>query len=334
MGQPAVKNEPAPVEQELYYTDMSVGEILRRTRVHYGQSLQDIERALRIRACQLEALETGNVENLPGRVYAIGFVRSYAEYLGLDGGKMVHLFKTQAGTKAHDPSLDFPVAASESKIPPAWLAGVSVVLAVILIAGWVGAQNRDRTLVTEIPSVPASLKVDDVASSDIDGEMFGPTLDAEITTAMEAAAQDVSGIETAAGTTAGVDTSAVETQSPQTQEVSTSATAPAAATPAPVQKGILLNIMENSWVEIKDGSGNALVSRVLRAGDQYYVPDRPDLNMSLGNAGGVQIKVDGQLLRFLGERGQVRRNISLDAKNLKAQYSVANTAKTIENLPE
>ncbi|MBU0859077.1 MAG: helix-turn-helix domain-containing protein, partial [Alphaproteobacteria bacterium] len=78
-------------------TDMTVGEILRRTRLHYGQSLTDVESILRIRAAQLQALEDGRIDLLPGRVYAIGFVRAYAEYLGLDGEKMVHLFKAQAG---------------------------------------------------------------------------------------------------------------------------------------------------------------------------------------------------------------------------------------------
>ena len=79
-----------------FHTDMPVGEILRRTRTHYGLNLQQVEQILRIRASNLEALETGDVSQLPGRVYAIGFVRAYAEYLGLDGDKMVHLFKQQS----------------------------------------------------------------------------------------------------------------------------------------------------------------------------------------------------------------------------------------------
>ncbi|MFN3700448.1 MAG: helix-turn-helix domain-containing protein, partial [Alphaproteobacteria bacterium] len=63
-----------------FHTDMPVGEILRRGREHYGQSLEDVERNLRIRAIQLHALETGNIEQLPGKAYALGFVRSYSEY--------------------------------------------------------------------------------------------------------------------------------------------------------------------------------------------------------------------------------------------------------------
>ena len=81
MGQPAVTDTP-----DHFQTDLAVGEILRRTRIHYDQTLADIERALHIRASLLEALEAGDYDRLPGRVYVIGFIRSYSEYLGLAAG--------------------------------------------------------------------------------------------------------------------------------------------------------------------------------------------------------------------------------------------------------
>ena len=56
--------------------------------------------------------------------------------------------------------------------------------------------------------------------------------------------------------------------------------------------------------------------------------------MSLGNSGGVEVQVDGELIDFLGERGQVQRNISLDAATLKSQYSLSEDTKTIENTDE
>ena len=80
---------------DFYRTDMPVGEVLRRAREHYGQSLRDVERNLRIRASQLAHLENGEYSALPGRVYVIGFIRSYSEYLGLNGDEMVNLYKRQ-----------------------------------------------------------------------------------------------------------------------------------------------------------------------------------------------------------------------------------------------
>lgn len=296
MGQAAVKQPPSN-QEDAFRTDMSVGDILRRTREHYGQSLEDIERAIRIKSPQIKAIETGDVENLPGRVYAIGFVRSYSEYLGLDGDKMVRLFKAQSAGRAAKPHLDFPVGASESKMPPLWVLALSALLAVFISIGWWSGQGQDRTLVTEIPPVPEELQV---ALTNVNTSLEGVEEDLEFV-AEEALAIEEELVET----------------------------------PAPLPEGIILNMLQNSWVEIKDANGKPLVSRVLKAGDQYFVPaDRPDLTMSIGNAGGVQIQVNGELIDFLGERGQVRRNISLDAESLKSQYSLPENTKTIENTGE
>lgn len=161
---------PQKPEAMDFHTDLTVGEILRRTRAHYGQSLEDIGQILRIRASQLEALETGHHELLPGRVYAIGFVRAYAEYLGLDGDKMVYLFKQQSVGKAARPDLQFPVAASDTKIPTITMVagGLALCLAVgigafILFGGDTNDEDvpavpqvMQETSLSEAPSIIAS----------------------------------------------------------------------------------------------------------------------------------------------------------------------------------
>lgn len=139
------------------YTDLSVGEILRRTREHYGQTLAQVEMNLRIRASQLDALEKLDLARLPGRVYAIGFVRSYSEYLGLDGDKMVHLFKAQSVGKRVKPDLHFPVTVSESKAPNIYIILFSLIGLVLLIAYWTIFYTPTR-YIEAIPPVPESLK--------------------------------------------------------------------------------------------------------------------------------------------------------------------------------
>ncbi len=261
--------------QPEYSTDMPVGEILRQAREHYGQSLEDVEKNLRIRAVQLYAVEQGDDEKLPGRVYAIGFVRSYSEYLGFDPDRMVELYKRQSAGKKTDPKLDFPVAASDSRLPGPVLMGISVVVLLGLLIGYFGMSGDDVTKkVNEIPAVEdvmGSQKQAAIGSRVISDEPLGPPAPAEIS-----------------------------------------------AEESVKQKGIILNVVENSWVQIQDASGKKLVSQVLKEGDQYFVPDRPDLTMSIGNAAGVEIVVSGMKIPPLGPRGQVRRNISLDMKALKA----------------
>lgn len=66
-----------------------LGRILREKRESLGLSLDDVEDKTKIRKRYVEALESGDWSVLPGRVYARGFVRSYAEVLGLDGVELL-----------------------------------------------------------------------------------------------------------------------------------------------------------------------------------------------------------------------------------------------------
>lgn len=63
---------------------MGIGELLRSEREKRGLSLEDAENATKIRVSYLRALETENLEELPGEVYRVGFLKNYARYLGLD----------------------------------------------------------------------------------------------------------------------------------------------------------------------------------------------------------------------------------------------------------
>ncbi|HEY9549343.1 MAG TPA: DUF4115 domain-containing protein, partial [Kiloniellaceae bacterium] len=65
-------------------------------------------------------------------------------------------------------------------------------------------------------------------------------------------------------------------------------------------------------VQVRDREGNLLLTRVLRVGDSYQVPNQADLTLLTGNAGGLEISVDGNPLPALGPVGAVRRNIPLD----------------------
>ena len=61
-----------------------VGAQLRELRQHYGLSVTQVSERLHIRAHYLEAIETGDLSGLPGKVYTQGYIHSYAEFLGLN----------------------------------------------------------------------------------------------------------------------------------------------------------------------------------------------------------------------------------------------------------
>ncbi|MDO8615171.1 MAG: helix-turn-helix domain-containing protein [Dehalococcoidia bacterium] len=69
-----------------------LGETLRRARLAKGITIEDAERVTRIPRKYLEALELENFTILPAPVYARGFLRSYAGYLGLDAAALLPFF--------------------------------------------------------------------------------------------------------------------------------------------------------------------------------------------------------------------------------------------------
>src|SRR5690349_3244726 len=81
--------EPEQFEAPSFAPRGSVGDLLRQSREQRGQDLESVARALRIRHPYLVAIEEARYRDLPGAPYASGFVRSYAEYLGLDATEML-----------------------------------------------------------------------------------------------------------------------------------------------------------------------------------------------------------------------------------------------------
>src|SRR3546814_6148390 len=80
---------------------------------------------------------------------------------------------------------------------------------------------------------------------------------------------------------------------------------------------IVIRAEADSWIEVRAPGGEILLTRVLRAGDVYRVPDRAGLTLITGNAGGLAIAVDGKPVPRLGPVGSVRRNVALDVESLR-----------------
>ncbi len=334
---------PAPTQWERPRPEpvnLSVGEILRRERLHYGKSLEDVEGTLRIRASYLDAIEQGDYARLPGRVYASGFVRAYAKYLDLDEEKIIALFKKQMVSTGSAPAtgMNFPVAASERRAASPWLFVSSTVLAIAIVAVWVMASRPTLPSADAIPPVPAEITTES-AIGNVNAPMAptpSPTTEVSAIPATQNPAPATE--ETIRQQVAQVDPSIavapIETEdSPAapspSQEITASAasapqdsiaeSAPAEAT-APTHR-VVLKAVESTWIEIRDAQGKTLLSSILKAGDIYFVPDQAGLILSTGNAGGFAIELDGKTLGKLGDTGDVRRDIALDPATLPQELA-------------
>lgn len=478
----------------------SVGELLRESRKNAGADLREAADYLRIRYPYLLAIEESRVDDLPGATYAMGFVRAYADYLGLDGPAVVERYKNETSELGDDVRLVFPSPSPEGKLPSAAIILVGVVGLILTYAGWVFLAQPDTKIAEMIPSLPDSFtsflgseeavvpdeavtasagsarseantpvappvvtKVEPVAAktpkskavnvpqSNTTGNVAtasprgtatsetafqesgaasevaktaltpetaptdvptvatpeavvvspSPEVAAVENTTREKvvsepetpAASDPASSDDVASSTPALPSTEEEPQPPESSsnvaavdsepvtepvvpstervdaptsaalvgedaaninestaapeeivatavEEESAATVletapsdaailppapPAVASVEPRQYGsenanvrVVIKARVESWVEISDPDGGKLLTRVLRAGDSYRVPNQPGLLMLTGNAGGLEILVDGFAIPDLGPKGAVRRNVVMEAEALKA----------------
>jgi len=78
---------PETIAQAKHY--QHIGAYLRDLRKHYNLRVEDVASRLHIRSKYISALEEGRIDELPGKVYTVGYVHNYAEFLGLNGDEIL-----------------------------------------------------------------------------------------------------------------------------------------------------------------------------------------------------------------------------------------------------
>src|SRR5437763_3222315 len=117
-----------------------IGNSLREARVRQGLEYPQIELATKIRAKYIRALEDEQFEVLPSGTYIKGFMRSYAEFLGLDGQLYVDEYNSRHvpdGLFDETPQRRPQVhqdRSIEKKVVLVTLAGIAAVTALVIVA--------------------------------------------------------------------------------------------------------------------------------------------------------------------------------------------------------
>lgn len=263
-----------------------IGRVLERARKDRGLTLEEAERATKIRKRYLIGLERDDYTVLPDAVYARGFLKTYANFLGLDGDELSQELRTRRKPR-RERGLSYAAPRSEFEQPiinPGGVPGadkrqvsrstiVTIVVAVLVIAVLVGAlyfvglgvrsSTTDGTKVAERITAP----VDSQPEAGNPEQGAGEAQDSE---------EDSSGDDPSGALTVGVEVEG----------------APA-------------------WIRVRSDA-ETVYEEVAQPGFSRTFEARRVVGIRAGDAGAVSVEVNGQEVGALGEPGQVLdRNFTL-----------------------
>lgn len=333
-----------------------VGALLRERREELGFDLDAIGEALRIKPIYLAALEQGRAQDLPGATYAIGFMRAYAEQLGLDSDRILDIYKAETAEVQARPDLSLPVPLDARSLPRGPILLVGMILAGCGYGTWYYLSTGERSRPERVTAVPAELQrnAQGTAASSLADAPPAPVkpVPAPVSSAAAPspalrlgsgllapqASSSAPAIPAAGSPNPGLVASpAAAALPPPAAIVPPASSNPARETPsarpdatgarsgdAGVKPGGRVDIraLADCWIQVRSGDDQSIViSRVLKAGETYHVP-RAGLFLRTGNAGALALVVDGKPAPAIGGVGMQRRNVTLDPQALLAGTAV------------
>jgi cytoskeleton protein RodZ len=271
--------------------DSSAGETLRRQREALGLSVSEVANSLKLNPRQVEALESGRFDQLPGTAFTRGFLRNYARLLKIDPAPL--LAGLQASVTSETVELS-PASNAQGDMPQVGrgrfrrsvIPGVLAALALfgIVVAGWYYDTQRKKVADELIASAPAP--AEEAASTPPAGGVPAAEGDAgkapEVTPA-------------AAGPAAGQTT---QTAVPLPVPVKVEEPAPAPAAVAGGKDRLVFDFAQDAWIEVKDKNGKVVVTKLGKAGSREEFEVAPPMAVVIGNARSVKLERNGQPVDF------------------------------------
>lgn len=286
--------------------------VILEARLKSNISHSDASNALNIQIHYLKAIEEGDLDTLPEQVYILGFVRSYANYLGLDAAKCVSDYKQQVLFSHHyKPILVSPSALQESMVPKRAMLILSFLLVVGGYLSWLYVSDKQEQKEKLTHDIQVFDNDDeDSTLTDHEPEVEEPFAHEEHALAPNATLEN------------GNSLFQVEPSfRPENQEpLSPSEIEPKEPSGT---ADIVIVATHRSWIEIKDKE-KIIYRGILNKGESYSIPKGEGLELTTGNAGGISFLVDGQITPALGQAGQVMRKLPLTKESLSV---VASTEK-------
>ncbi len=233
----------------------SPGAALAAARTAHGLTVAQVAGQLRLTPVQIRAIEADNFSVLSGAVFARGYVRNYARLLKLDAAPLLDAMSQQAPVVDASPNARLLHDVKGVAIDPVRIRGLPI--AAVVIVAVVGVLAFYEFVLSEVLSSKPAVQVRSVPSE-------------------RAAVSPVAPLP-------------VPAASPTTLDEGKKAVVDTAA-----HRGLHFLFSRESWVEVRDGVGKVLFSRVNLPGTEQMVQGDPPFKIVVGSVRGVQLAYNGQ----------------------------------------
>lgn len=293
----------------------SIGETLRKARESKGITLDQAEDDTKIRKRYLQALEDGDYDIIPGLVYAKGFLRNYSGYLGLNQEEIMIEYKLAAvPPKEEGPKEDIRETINRRRAikrsnKRAYMAAAVVALfamATFAVYGFIAKDPKDSPVTTG-NSQPTA-----VASQKASGAKQSPKTDKTVNSpdnSTGGSSNDIANNSPVTSTNGG----AVNTETGSNINSGTNAgnestvNSPNTGIDAPSDGKVVVILSgrdQACWTKVLV-DGQVVFSGQINPGETKSFSGAEKVKFRLGNAGAVDVNVNGQQLGALGPIGKV-----------------------------
>ncbi len=124
----------------------TVGQVLKEERERKFYTLDEIEKATKIRKELLSALEDGQYQKLPPQTFVQGFIKNYGKFLGLNTEKLLAVYRREFSEGKNPPrileSFSNPLDKRKFKITPAKALGSTILVLIIIFFAYLWFEYR------------------------------------------------------------------------------------------------------------------------------------------------------------------------------------------------
>lgn len=300
-------------ESEAQEIQSALGGALKQAREAQKQTIKDVCSRLHLNEKQVMAMEQDDFTSLNDPTRARGFIRAYARLLNLDEELLVAKHRQLFPEEALNPikvTTETLARAPKREGVPKYFLGIGVLVLLTLLVWFLstlnfGASSSEEAqaeATQELPEValPASERAQEDAGKALVSEIQLPQPQQTVTSPAD---QSVAPADQAK-----VDSAKVEIIKPsETKPVET------AKVPANTAS-VKFVVTQGAWVDVKDGAGKSILSKVLKPGVDEVVQGLPPLKVHVGNAKSTQIFYNGQSIDYSSSTFSNTARVTLGAQ--------------------